>query len=527
MPTRFIFSLSLLFLAGCATTGNGTGEAEAPPPELAAEVEAIPSSAPTIDEHLFVPPKLEPLPADPETVHVHDNVWERLTHQFMLPECAEHESAVKWAEWYAARPEYMARIFKRAQPWIYYIADELEQRGLPGELALLPIVESAYDPFAYSSGRALGAWQFISSTGRNYGLNQNWWYDGRRDVWASTDAALRYLSHLGEMFDGDWLLALAGYNSGENRVARQMRKNRKAGKPTDFWNLRLPRETRGYVPKLLGLTCLFKYREQYDFELPDTPDTQVIAAVDLGRQADLVLVAQMAGVPVDVMFTLNPGYNRWATSPDGPFQVVLPVEGAELLAASLERIDPSALMKWDQVVVERGDTLSEISTRHHVPVSVLRSANDLDGDLIRVGQKLRLPRDEQLLVDPLYAQAAMELQNLQSGLIAADRMNHRVRPGESLSVIARRYRVSVRDLQRWNNISDPRTLRAGANITVFRSPAQPSPTSGGTVQYVVQRGDSLWSIAQKYKVDIDDLKNWNGLGGNAMLHPGQSLQIQL
>jgi membrane-bound lytic murein transglycosylase D len=523
---RLISALLLLFLAGCATTGAGTGDAAPIAPEPVVEAEPIPSSTVTIDEHLYVP---EPVQVEdlPVQVHVHDGVWERLLHNFSLPECSSNEQSVKWARWYSDRPEYLDRIFKRAQPWIYYIANEIEERGLPGELALLPIVESAYDPFAYSRGKALGAWQFIASTGRNYGLNQNWWYDGRRDVWASTDAALQYLSALADMFEGDWLLALAGYNSGENRVARQVRKNRAAGKPTDFWNLRLPRETRGYVPKLLGLTCMFKYPEQYDFQMPATPDQQVIASVDIGQQADLVLVAQMAGVPIDVLFTLNPGYNRWATSPDGPHSVVLPVEGAELLEASLEKIDASALMRWDQVVVQSGDTLSEISARHHVPVSALRTSNGLEGDLIFAGQKLRLPRDDQLMVDPLYAQAAVELQNLQAGLIAADRITHRVRSGESLSVIAHRYRVSVRDLQRWNNISDPRTLRAGTTITVFHSPAEPRPATSGTVKYVVQRGDSLWSIAKKYKVKIAELKSWNDLGSNSVIQPGQSIRIEL
>jgi len=157
---------------------------------------------------------------------------------------------------------------------------------------------------------------------------------------------------------------------------------------------------------------------------------------------------------------------------------------------------------------------------------VLRSSNDIEGDLIRVGQKLRLPRDEQMLADPLYAEAAMELQSLQSGLIAADRVTHRVRPGESLSVIARRYRVSVKDLQRWNNISDPRKLRAGASITVFYSPAE-APSNRGTVQHVVQRGDSLWSIAQKYKVKVNDIKSWNDLGNNTVIQPGQSIKIVL
>jgi membrane-bound lytic murein transglycosylase D len=520
VPFRLLILGSLLLLAGCATTGNGTAPENPAVDQATADLPAR-QPTPTVDEHLFEPVEqvVEP--------HVHENVWERLTHQFTLPECSEHEEALEWARWYADHPDYMARVFKRARPWVYHIANQLEEREMPGEIALLPIVESAYDPFAFSRGRALGTWQFIASTGRNYGLKQDWWYDGRRDVWASTDAALNYLAYMAEMFDGDYLLALAGYNSGENRVARQVRKNSKAGKPADFWHLKLPRETRGYVPKLLGLACLFENPGHYEFTLPDTPDHPVIAAVDIGHQADLVLVAQMAEVPIDQLFTLNPGYNRWATSPEGPHRVVLPKESAERLEARLKTTDSSALMKWDQVIVQSGDTLSGLSAKYQVPVSVLRSANDLDGDLIRAGQKLRLPRDEQLLVDPLYAQAALELQNLQSGLIAAQRVTHRVRPGESLSVIARRYRVSVRDLQRWNNIDDPRRLRAGATITVFHSPAQPAPRGSGTVKYVVQRGDSLWSIARKYNVKVTQLKAWNSLENETLLHPGQSLRIEL
>ena len=525
MSVRLTAALLFLLLTGCATTGSGTTETAQSEPALPASPPRTPSSAPTIDEHLYIP-RPAPVPARSEADHVHPGVWERLTHRFQLPECLDQEANIKWAQWYAERPDYMARVFNRAQPWIYHIANELERRDMPGELALLPIVESAYDPFAYSSGRALGAWQFIAATGRRYGLNQNWWYDGRRDVWASTDAALSYLNDLAVQFDGDWLLALAGYNAGENRVERQVAKNHAAGKPADFWNLKLPRETRGYIPKLLGLTCLFRYPDRFAFVYPDTPDRPVIEAVDLGQQADLVLVAQMAEVPIDVLFTLNPGYNRWATSPDGPYRVVLPLESAETLQAGLQENDGLALMKWDQVVVQSGDTLSGISARHRVPVSVLRTANNLDGDLIRAGQKLRLPRDEQLLVDPLYAQAALELQELQSGLIAADRVTHRVRRGESLSVIARRYRVSVKDLQRWNNIRDPRSLRAGSTITVFHSPAAPQPAKGGSVKYVVQSGDSLWSIARKYKVRVNDLRSWNDLSGS-MIRPGQSIRIEL
>jgi membrane-bound lytic murein transglycosylase D len=514
-----------LFLASCATTQNNSPVPE-PAVPAAAQEELPGGSAESIDEHLYVP---EPVTQAPEEQAVeHDNVWARLVDSFALPECSEHESALRWADWYADHDEYMVRVMKRAQPWIYFIAEELEARGMPGELALLPVVESAYDPFAYSSGRALGTWQFIASTGKYYGLRQDWWYDGRRDVWASTLAALDYLEHLNRKFDGDWLLALAGYNSGENRVARRVKSNLKKGKPADFWNIRLPKETKGYVPKLLGLTCLFQDPETYDFDFPRAPNQPVIAAVEMEAQSDLVLISQFSGVSIDVLFGLNPGFSRWATSPSGPWRIILPMEGADKLQQHLAADDSPALMKWDQVLVESGDTLSGLAARHHVPVSVLRTTNNLNSDLIRVGQKLRLPRDEQMLVDPLYVAAANELQKLQSGLIASERLTHKVRSGESLSVIARRYKVTVRELQNWNNISDPRKLRAGQTLTLFHSPA-PAPVSvrSGTIKHTVRRGDSLWSISRRYKVKINDLMRWNDLSKKSIIQPGQSIKIIL
>lgn len=531
MAYRWILPLAGLVLAGCASTtpvntpqNDATEKLSGPLPER--------SHTATVDEHLFEPTPVEPgssNTADPsaqasEAAPTFDNVYARMMASFALPDCAANEVSRDWAQWFADRPEYTTRVFKRAEPWIYIIVDEIERRGMPGELALLPVVESAYDPFAYSSGRALGTWQFVSATGRAHGLEQNWWYDGRRDVWASTHAALNYLQQLNTRFEGDWLLSLAAYNAGQGRVARSVKRNVAAGKPADYWNIRLPRETRGYVPKLMGLSCLFLNAQQYGFEMPKAPNRPVVAKVDFKTQTDLVLVAQQSGVPIDQLFTLNPGYNRWATPPEGPFHIVLPVAAAKQVQDKLAEVGADRLMRWDQVTVESGDTLSGLASRHQVPVSVLRSANKLDSDMIRVGQKLRLPRDQQMMVDPLYAAAAEELAELQSGLLAADRKTHRVRSGESLSVIARRYRVSTRELQQWNNISNPNRLRVGQNLTVFLSPA-PVQQQARSQNYTVRSGDSLWSIARKYKVKLNDLMRWNDLSKSSVLQPGQSLKI--
>jgi len=528
VTSRLFVPLLCLFLASCAATKTTIPE---PGPKMHTTVQGeLPKGeGDSIDEHLFVPDTDEELSSTGgEPSPEFDNVWAKLVGDFGLPACDEQAESLMWAQWYADHVEYMARVMKRARPWIYFISEELEARDMPGELALLPIVESAYDPFAYSSGRALGTWQFIAETGKHYGLRQDWWYEGRRDVWASTHAALDYLEHLGSKFDGDWLLALAGYNSGENRVERMVKKNLKNGKPADFWNIHLPKETKGYVPKLLGLACLFQNPDSYGFEFPKAPNKPVIAAVEMDAQSDLVLISQHSQVSVDVLFSLNPGFSRWATSPQGPWRIILPLAGAEKLQQYLQSDPSPTLMKWDQVLVENGDTLSSLAARHHVPVAVLRSANNLKSDMIRVNQKLRLPRDEQLLVDPLYVAAANELQQLQSGLIASERVTHKVRSGESLSVIARRYNVSVKELQTWNKISDPRRLRAGQTLTLFqnRAPASVSVRSG-TVKHTVRSGDSLWSIARHYKVRVSDLMRWNDLSKNAVIQPGQSIKINL
>ena len=280
VTSRFLVLLLCLFLASCATTKNTSPEPEAEVPVTAA-ADLPKGEGDSIDEHLFVPEPVEPVTdAIAESAPAYDNVWAKVVDDFKLPGCADHEESRVWSRWYADHGAYMARVMKRAQPWIYYIAQELEARDMPGELALLPVVESAYDPFAYSSGMALGTWQFIASTGKQYGLRQDWWYDGRRDVYSSTNAALDYLEHLNKKFDGDWMLALAAHNGGKGRVARAIATAEKNGKPTNYWALQLPRETTKYIPKLIALTAIIAYLQRLG-QLEHLSDTDMMRELRL------------------------------------------------------------------------------------------------------------------------------------------------------------------------------------------------------------------------------------------------------
>jgi len=518
----------LLFLSACSvqtkddslTASTTPVPAPVPVPQSTATETAQNSLATPVED------SKPPLPTAPQ----YADIFERLEASFKLPSCEIDKTSQKWALWYADHPDYMARVLKRAEPWLFYIAEEIEKRNLPGEFAYLPIVESAFDPFAYSHMNAAGAWQFIASTGKNYGLQQNWWYDGRRDMYAATQAALDYLRDLGDRFDEDWLLALASYNAGEGRVGRLVRKQKARNQPADFWHLKLPKETRAYVPKMLGLHCLFANPEKYGLSLPDIPNTPQVVVIDTGTQTDLVLAAQLADMSISDLYALNPGYSRWATAPNGPNRIVLPRLNAENMTVRLADLEPEALMRWDYVSVESGDTLGKLAIKHNVPVEVIRTTNNLSSDVININQRLQLPREGIDRIDPLYAAAAIELQKMQNRLVAPTRINHRIRNGESLSTIAKRYRVRVSDIQRWNGISDPGKIRAGKNLKIFKSKAGGSSYSSqksGKTQYTVRRGDSLWKIAKKHRVKIDDLKRWNNLSSKSILRPGQKLTLVL
>ena len=469
---------------------------------------------------------------------VADGLLGRVAAQFALPD-HQHPRALSERTWLVDRPDYLVRVVERARPYLHLIVEEIERRGMPGEIALLPVVESAFQPFAYSHGRAAGLWQFIPSTGRIYGLKQNWWYDGRRDVKAATLAALDYLEKLAADFDGDWLLALASYNAGEGRVMRAVEKNRRAGKPTDYWSLDLPRETRGYVPKLLAVSDVFTRPGAFGIDLPTIPDAPALAEVETGGQIDLARAADLAGMSVEDLYRLNPGFNRWATDPDGPHTLLLPLEHESTFRTQLAALDPDGRLQWRRHAIRSGETLGGIARHYRTTPAVLRQVNQLDGNLIRAGHHLLIPVASRPGSDyKLSADQRLAKRQADAPEPGARKVTHRVRSGESLWSIGRRYGVSDRSLARWNGMAPRDTLSVGRKLVVWlpgKSGTTRTVTAAATpvsaqlqkIRYTVRAGDSLYLISTRFNVSVSDLRRWNDLGDSNLLHPGQQLTLHV
>ncbi|MCP1727076.1 membrane-bound lytic murein transglycosylase D [Natronospira proteinivora] len=462
------------------------------------------------------------------------DVWERIRRGWGM-EGVVNSRVEPQLRWHERNPAYMDRVATRAEPFLAYILDEIEERGLPTELALLPIVESAYDPFAYSHGRAAGMWQFIPSTGRHFGLKQNWWYDGRRDFIASTDAALTYMENLAERFDGDWELALAAYNAGGGNVSRAIRRNRQQSRDLDYWSLRLPRETMHYVPKMMALREVIENPEKYGVSLRPIDNEPRIAVVELDGQLDLALAAELAEMDIDEVYRLNAGFNRWATDPDGPHRLVVPIDRKKALKSGLADLDPEERISWHRHEIQPGESLNVIARRYNITVEMLQDVNELRDNVIRTGDHLLVP--QAMASADAYSgsvsQRLERIQNTQRG--NRERVNYQVQPGDSFWSIAQQYNVNVRQLAQWNGMAPGDTLRVGQSLTVWVD--DPALAQAGNrlrsgpadrerqVNYQVRSGDSLARIASRFGVSVNDLLRWNSLSADDYLQPGQKLTI--
>lgn len=456
-----------------------------------------------------------------------NDIWQRLRHGFSLDRETQRPKVRDYVKYFSSNQGYMARVTERSRRYIYHVAEQLDQDNIPIEFALLPIVESAYDPFAYSHAQASGMWQFIPATGRAFGLHQNWWYDGRRDVLESTRAASEYFNYLSARFDGDWLLVLAAYNAGEGTVRRAIRRNERSGKGTSFWDLKLPRETRRYVPQLLALAEVVAHSDRYGVPLHDIGNTPYYTAVNVGSQIDLAQAAELADIEIQELYLLNPGYNRWATDPNGNHRLLIPNDKSAQFVAKLDKLPANQRVSWQRYKVSSGDSLSVIARRYETTVAAIQQTNKLRGSSIRAGQTLLIPSASGPSTQ--YAYSIDQRVNRRQASNKGQKTSYTVRPGDTLWGIARSMDVKVRDLASWNSMAPGDTLRPGRKLVAFnaggKSDEQSQSRTTRKVSYRVRSGDSLYRIAHKFSIEISDILRWNKINKQGYLQPGQRLTL--
>ncbi|PHM69144.1 murein transglycosylase D [Xenorhabdus kozodoii] len=356
--------------------------------------------------------------------------------------------------YYLKHKSHIQNVILRAEPYIYWIVEQLDNRHMPMELVLLPIVESAFDPHATSYAKAAGLWQIIPSTGRYYGLKQDKWYDARRDIAASTTVALDMLEYLNTRFNGDWLLTIAAYNSGEGRVIRAIKDNQAQGKPTDFWSLPLPRETMHYVPKILALSNIIRHNEKFGFKFPKPDNQHALAKVEIGQPIMLSQAAELAGLSLTSIRAYNPGYKQGMTSPYGPHYIMLPRKNVHQFKASLTdknvlkdirlavKHNSHKLQQQSHYTVRAGDTLSAIAKRFKTTHRELQKLNNIKtADRLKIGQVLKIDN---------------------SGPVT-----YHVRKGDSFFSIAKRHGVDLDDLINWNKDIKAKEIKPGMALTLY------------------------------------------------------------
>ncbi len=535
-------------LAGCFTnpTKESAGPAEVVGPGLAT---GQPRTTPSQPQKTEPPPAVPAGDIDVKTgpkvaSRESKDVWQRIRAGFSLP--IPNDRRIDQLMHVYRDQQRMDRIQQRAAPWLPHIANEIEKRGLPMELALLPAVESAYQARVFSPRGAAGIWQFMGATGGQYGLERSWWYDGRMDVVDSTRAALEYLSWLHRRYDGDWLLALAAYNSGIRTVDRAIRRNQRRGRPTDFWHLRLPRETRSYVPQWLALLRIVRDPARYGVVLHPVEDEAAFVTVQLDKPIDLRVAARLTGVPLADLVTLNPGLKHLHTGSSSDYRLHLPRDKAEAFTKRLASIPRSEYHGWTLYRVRPGDVLGRIARRHGTTVAAIRAANGLRSSRIRVGQRLRLPRGEGQLIARVTKTARIEAPRKHSRPAVAKQAKHakrvatkgtdtarrqsgkgiayRVRAGDSLWTIGRRFSVPVARLAAWNDIAINQTLRPGQVLRIHAG--ERNATGSTRIHYRVRKGDSLYLIARRFRVPMKRLQAWNDLDSPRLM-PGQRLTLYL
>lgn len=441
------------------------------------------------------------------------NVWDVLRGQFSLNHETTQPEVQQQIRWIIAHPSYLQKVARQSQPYIYHIVTEIRKRKLPGELALIPMIESAYDPFAYSGAGAAGLWQLMPGTGTELGLKQDWWYDGRRSIGPSTNAALTYLDYLNHFFNGDWLLAFAAYDSGEGTMMRII-KNSGQTKTIHFWSLNVPQETKAYIPRVLALAEVIQNPQRYRIQLPDIPHAPYFEEVNIGSQIDLNHAAKLAGISYKEIIKLNPGFNRWATAPYRPYKLLIPANKVNDFSRNLANVADEDRVSWTRHKVSAGDNLVLIAQKYHTTVNLIKDLNQLKSNSVKKGQFVLIPSSNTTSTAIQNKPTSTPTQHF----IAAKQYKviHIVQIKESYVDLQKKYGVTAHDIQSWNHLSSDVPLKVGQQLTIWKQ----SRTTG---VYIVKMGDSLSVIAQRNNTKISELIRLNPNLNQRAIKPGQKI----
>jgi membrane-bound lytic murein transglycosylase D len=481
LPNHLTLAVAVL-LTACATPAPAPVEPAPPPPVVAVAPEIPPAPIaepppPAKEPELFpsaAGADLEPLPPPV------GDLWDRIIAGYAIPDL-DGPLVDKWEQWYAARPEYVARMVERSRRYLYHIVTEVTARRLPTEIALLPMIESAYNPVAMSTSRASGIWQFIPSTGKHYGLTQDFWVDSRRDVLAATDKALTYLVKLHDDFD-DWQLALAAYNWGEGNVGRAIARNKANGLGTDYESLAMPAETRNYLPKLQAVKNIVRDPEKYGLALADIPDAPFFTVVKTTRKMDTKRAAELAELSLEEFLALNPQHNRPVIAGADQQSILLPIDNAEIFAAKLQLTD-QPLVSWQAYRLKPNESLPQVATKYAMSVETLRAVNG-------IGSRSRVPVGHTLLVPSQRPsnEAALTLTQAVFTTVPAGRtFYYTAKRGDTLQSVAVRYGVTAQELKSWNGISRD-MLASGQKLRVTSDVVPVAKAGGSTKRAVATRG---------------------------------------
>lgn len=438
------------------------------------------------------------------------NIWQALRESFKINTYSREREVRAQINYLRTHPDYFNGLAINARPYLYYILETIKKDKLPGELALLPLIESNYNPFAYSKAGAAGLWQLMPETGSNLGVRQNWWYDGRRGIMSSTKAALNYLKYLNHFFAGDWILAFAAYDSGEGTVLNAIKYNQRYHRSTRFWSLPLPKETQAYLPKLLAIANIIKNPRYYGVNLPNVPYTPYFKAVPIKGQIDLTIAAKLSGMRYQELLSLNPGHNRWATAPNVSKTLLLPIDKVSQFIKNQDKAISSE-SRWRKHQVATGDTLGLIANHYQTDIQTIKSLNSLTSDNIRVGQSLILPNEQEPKTIHKNSRVAVLTR-------APHKVIHVVQKKETIQSIAKHYAVSVSDIVKWNKINQKTTLKTNQSLVIWNNPIK-------TNRYIVKPGDSLSQIAYLTHMSLSQLKHVNHLDEHSVIKPNQVLKV--